>query len=160
MYTATVQIAITSFTPTNGVLSGGPCTAATLTGLQNTSPQPPGQSQPVFVLNGEKITVSVPRSYQGATQLTYQLFNQPGSAPAQQFVLLGLAFQNPNGGVGRAEFNRLTIERDSTSSQVTVTDACAPALSGVDFNYVILVQRVSDGAIGIIDPDIETDILE
>jgi len=153
MYTATTQITIQSFVSTNGATSGGPCIQATISPPVNTSPQPPGQSKPVFTGDGESIVVTVPKDYTGSTQLTYQLFDS-------NYVLLGIAFQNPQGGAGRTEFNRLDIDRDTTSSQIIVTDACDPDFAGIDYSYVVLVQQVSTGLIGIIDPSIETDIEE
>lgn len=153
MYTATTQITIVEFKPMSGVIADSPCIAATISPPVNTSPQPPNQTVPVFSGDGESITITVPKGYTGSTQLTYQLFDS-------RYVLLGLAFQGPNGGAGRTEFSSIAIERDTTSTQITVTDACVPALAGIDFNYVILVQEAATGFIGIIDPDIETDIEE
>lgn len=153
MYTATTQITINQFVPMNGVIGQSPTIDASISPPINTSPQPAGQEKPVFTGDGESITVTVPQGYTGATQLTYQLFDS-------RYVLLGLAFLNPQGGAGRTEFSRLDIDRDTTSSQIIVTDDCVTALAGIEFQYVILVQEVASGFIGLIDPDIENDIEE
>jgi len=49
--------------------------------------------------------VTAPNGYLGSVQLTYQL-------PDPKYVLLGLAFKGPNGGVGRLEFRGVAINRD------------------------------------------------
>ncbi|WP_415907365.1 hypothetical protein [Oleiharenicola sp. Vm1] len=151
MYTATTQITITQFVPITQFPANGNCTQATISPPVNTSPQPPNQKTPVFTGDGQSITITVPQGYQGGTQLTYQLFDP-------QYVLLGLAFKGPIGGAGREEFNQIDVYRDTTSSQIIVTDTCDPKFSGVEYQYVILIQEVATGAIGMIDPDIETDI--
>lgn len=151
MYTATTQLTINRFVPMNGVIGDSPSIDATISPPVNTSPQPAGQKVPVFTGDGQSIRITVPSGYTGSTQLTYQLFDS-------RYVLLGLAFETPAKGAGRTEFSALTINRDTTSSQIIVTDECVPELAGIDFNYVILVQEVATGFIGLIDPDIETDI--
>ena len=153
MYTATTQITIAEFVPMTGVITTSPSIRATLSPPINTSPQPENQDVPVFTGDGESITVTVPKGYTGSTQLTYQLFDS-------RYVLLGLAFLNPSGGAGRIQFNCVDIDRDTTSTQITVTDACNPALAGIEYKYVILVQEVGTGQIGLIDPDIENEIEE
>ncbi len=151
MYTATTEITIQSFTPLSGPIGKAPCIDATLSPPINTSPQPPNQGIPVFTGDGESIRVTIPQGYTGSTQLTYQLFDS-------RYVLLGLAFETPD--AGRTEFSALAINRDTTSSQIIVTDDCDPACAGIQYNYVILVQEVATGAIGAIDPDIETNVEE
>jgi len=44
-----------------------------------------------------------------------------------------------------------------TGSQLTVTDACMNACVGIEYTYVILVQEVASGNIGLIDPGIENE---
>lgn len=151
MYTATTQITIVNFVPVAGFPTNGACTQATISPPVNTSPQPPNQKIPVFTGDGQSIRITVPAGYNGATQLTYQLFDP-------RYVLLGIAFKGPVAGCGREEFNQLDIYRDDTSSQIIVTDTCDPEYSGVEYQYIILIQDSETGAIGIIDPDIETDI--
>lgn len=152
MYTATVVITITEFVPMSGVCGNSPSISANIAPPTDTSP-PPYPDTPVFSGDGESIQVNIPEGYQGSVQITYQL-------PDPGFVLLGLAFYSPRGGAGRSEFRTVAINRDSSGSQLTVTDACNPAANQVDFDYVILVQEVGTGNIGLIDPDIETDITE
>lgn len=151
MYTATTQVTIIEFVPAVQFPSNGACTKATLSPPVNTSPQPPNQQIPVFTGDGQSITITVPADYHGATQLTYQLFDP-------RYILLGIAFKGPVEGCGREEFNQLDIYRDDVSSQIVVTDTCDPELSGIEYQYIILIQDSVSGAIGIIDPYIETDI--
>lgn len=137
----------------NGVVAESPCIAATISPPLNTSPQPANQTIPVFTGDGQSITVTVPAGYTGSTQLTYQLFDS-------RYVLLGLAFQSSSGDAGCTEFSTLCISRDTTSSQIIVTDECVPELAGTTYRYVILVQEVGTALIGLIDPDIDTNIGE
>lgn len=153
MYTATTQLSITEFVPMSGVVDASPSIKATISPPINTSPQPIGQDTPVFTGDGQSITVTVLKTYVGSTQLTYQLFDP-------RYVLLGLAFRNVRGGAGRIEFNCVDIDRDPGSSQIVVTDTCNPALVGIDYSYVILIQEVESGFIGLIDPNITTETEE
>ena len=151
MYTANVLISIQDFVPMNGILGQSSTIVATIAPPRDTSaypPQPP--AKPVFSGDGESIVVTVPSGYLGAVQLTYQL-------PDPKYVLLGLAFDGPNGGVGRLEFRSVAINRDVYGSQLTVTDACMNVCVGIDYTYVILVQEVASGNIGLIDPGIENE---
>ena len=154
MYTATVQITINQFAPISGQ---GPNIAATLAPPNNTSPTPPPPGPPVFSVNGDLITICVAQSYVGAVQLTFQL-------PDPNYVLLGIAVDptgTPSGtSVGRQQFRTITVNRDPTGSQLTVTDACLGDFNTIDFEYVILVQQVATGAIGIIDPGIDNETNE
>lgn len=150
MYTATVQLTINEFVPMNGNIAESPTIDATIAPPVNTSPQP---QTDVFGGDGQSITITVPQGYIGTVGLTYQL-------PDPRYVLLGLSFKNPNGGAGRLEFPALLINRDPTGSQLGVNDACAPQYYGVDYDYVILVQEVPSGNIGLIDPDIQTETNE
>jgi hypothetical protein len=149
MYTATVLITIDSFVPMTGIYGQSPSIVARLSPPHDTSP-PPHPATPVFSGDGESIQITVPKNYPGSVQLTYQL-------PDPRYVLLGLAFKGPNGGVGRQEFRNIAIQRDTFGSQLTVTDACLSRFNQVDFDYVILVQEAGTGNIGLIDPDIETE---
>lgn len=149
MYTAAIQIAITQFTP---IAPGGPCVSATFNSPVITSP--PGNFT-VTAPQPASLLVTVPAAYVGAVQLTFQL-------PDPNYILLGIAMNpttSPDGSrsVGRQEFRTVAINRDPSGSQMTVTDACLANFVNLDFTYVILVQRVSDGAIGMIDPDIDNE---
>jgi len=104
----------------------------------------------IFKFDGETLLITLPTSQ--PVQIIYQL-----SDP--RYVLLGIAFTPPkSGGVGRVEFPTITLNRNPEWSQMFVVDAAHRKLSGIDYPYVVLVQEVASGAIGLIDPDIETDI--
>jgi hypothetical protein len=150
MYTATVQLAIESFVPMSGVIGQSPCTKASMLPPVNTSPQP---QTPVFSGDGTFLKVTVPKGYDGAVVITYQL-------PSSDYVMIGIAYEPNQGGVGRHEFRSVSISRDDYGSQMAVTDACLPEYMNVPYDYVILVQEVATGNIGAIDPEIETDIEE
>lgn len=144
MYTAIVPLVVNQFVPI-----GSPgCTQATF-GTPTTTPPPSAQFN-VALGSDNALTVTVSSSYQGVVQLTFVL-------NSSDYILLGIAV-NPNdqgASRGRKQFPSVDINRDSTGSQITVTDSCLPGYVGVTFDYVIVVQQVSDGAIGLIDPDIE-----
>jgi hypothetical protein len=148
MYTATVQLAITRFVPMLGIIGKSPCTKAKMLPPVNTSPQP---QTPVFSGNGKSLKVRVPKGYDGAVVITYQL-------PDPNYVMVGIAYEPIKGGVGRHEFRSVGISRDDFGSQMAVTDSCLPDYMKVLYSYVILVQHVATGNIGAIDPEIETDI--
>jgi hypothetical protein len=149
MYSATVLLTIREFVPMTGVYGQSPSIDAVIAPPQNISP-PPQPTTPVFSGDGQSITITVPRNYSGSVELIYQL-------PDPRYVLLGAAFKAPNGDVGRQEFRDITVDRDTVNSQMTVTDACDSQFFNVDFSYVILVQEVATGNIGLIDPDVETE---
>jgi len=148
MYTATVQLAITRFVPMFGIIGHSPCTQATMQPPVNTSPQP---QTPIFSGDGTSLKVTVPKGYDGAVVITYQL-------PSPDYVMVGIAYEPNQGGVGRHEFRSVGISRDDFGSQMAVTDSCLPEYMNVPYDYVILVQEVATGNIGAIDPGIETDI--
>lgn len=100
----------------------------------------------------QALTITVPT--QELVQIIYQL-------PDPAYVLLGIAFNPPKQGcVGRAEFPSVSLNRNPTCSQMFVTDTCLEAFNGISFDYVILVQEVISGDIGLIDPEIETEVEE
>jgi hypothetical protein len=104
----------------------------------------------IFSFDGKTLTIKLPSSEQ--IQITYQL-------PDPRYVLLGIAFNPPTtGGVGRKEFPLVSLNREAACSQMFVTDMCLEKYNGTSFDYVILVQEVASGNIGLIDPDIETEI--
>jgi hypothetical protein len=149
MYTATVLLEIEEFIPMTGSFTESPSIIAKIYPPTDTSPPPPAEP-PVFSGDGQTITITIPKGYQGSVQLTYQL-------PDSKYVLLGAAFKGPDGGVGRLEFRDVIVDRDPYGSQMTVTDACMHTADSVTFAYVILVQEVSTANIGLIDPEIETE---
>jgi len=150
MYTATVQITINQFVPMNGLIQESPSIDATLAAPVNTSPQP---QTPVFSGTGEQIVITVPTGYEGKVSITYQL-------PTSDYVLLGFSFVNPNGGAGRLQFPGVEIERDPTGGDATVICSCAPDCYNVNYSYVILIQEVATGNIGLIDPMVVVEIGE
>lgn len=102
----------------------------------------------IFTLQKGKLTVRVPIGTE--VKIEYRLADP-------RYVLLGVAF-NPNGpGAGRREFPTVTLNRDINGSTMTVLDESLPEFQGIDYTYVILVQQVATGFIGIIDPDLEND---
>lgn len=158
MYTATVLINIqpNGFTPMFGVVSESKTIDAVLGAPQDTSPPSP---QPAIFSggSGESIQITVPTGYQGSVQLTYQL-------PDNRYTLVGIAFtqatpapsQQLTESSSRLEFPQVIIQRDLTGSQMIVTDECLDQYNNIVFDYVILVQEVESGNIGLIDPDVET----
>lgn len=133
----------------NGVVGQSPSITATLSPPKDISP-PPYPTPPVFSGDGQSITITVPKGYQGLVQLIYQL-------PDPRYVLLGAAFEGPNHDAGQLEFRDIDLNRDITGSQMVVTDSCDKQFDKIDYSYVILVQEVATGNIGIIDPDVETE---
>jgi hypothetical protein len=152
MYSATVLLTIQEFVPMTGIYGQSPSIVAVIAPPKDISP-PPYPTPPVFSGDGQSITITVSRKYQGSVQLIYQL-------PDPRYVLIGVAFKAPDGDVGRMEFRDVLLDRDPSGSQMTVTDACDPKSSNIDFSYVILVQEVATANIGLIDPDIENEIAE
>lgn len=150
MYTATVSISINSFQPINAGY-----VQATFSPPNNTSAPGSGGSKVFSGANG-KVIVSLPKGYTGAVQIAFQL-------PDSNYVLSGIAV-NPTavkGGTsyGRQQLRSVVINRDDSGSQMIVTDGCMPQFSGVDYDFLILVQSVSGstgGQVGAIDPDIDT----
>lgn len=152
MYSATVLLTIREFVPMTGIFGQSPSIDAVIAPPHDISP-PPAPKTPVFSGDGQSITITVPRSYQGSVQLVYQL-------PDPRYVLLGAAFKAPDGDVGLREFRDISVDRDPSGSQMTVTDDCVQQCYNVDYSYVILVQEVATANLGLIDPDVETEIGE
>lgn len=146
MYSAIIEITINEFTPTNGVIGSGSSVSATLSAPVNTSPDPvPG----MFQGTGQNLLVSVPQTYDGQVQLNLKL-NSP------HYILIGVAFTPADGRLGRTEFPVIANNRNSGQSLLTITDSCNAEQNQINFNYGIVVQQVSTGQVGIIDPRIET----
>lgn len=102
---------------------------------------------PGVTLEGENITVAVPPDQ--TVYLAFQLADP-------DYVLLGIAFNPGESDVsrGRKEFPLVTVQRSVQNSQLTVMDKSMALFYNVNFAYVILLQEVSSGLIGVIDPDI------
>jgi len=147
MYSAQIEITINEFTPTNGVIGSGSSITATLSDPLNISPDPvPG----MFGGTGQNLVVTVPPTYGGEVKLNL-LLNDP------LYILIGVAFTLSDGRLGRTEFPVIANNRSSGQSLLTITDSCDATESQINFNYGIVVQQVSTGQVGIIDPRIETD---
>ncbi len=81
------------------------------------------------------------------------VFNLPNPSYDQGFVLVGIAFaaNGPSVTVGLHTFPTVTIDRLPTLSTMTVADH--PQDVGIQrYDYVMMVQNVATGEIGIIDP--------
>ena len=107
-----------------------------------------------FTIHGKNVTIELPQGQQSSVTLTFVL-------PDPNYVLLGIAFASNTKGsssLGRTEFPSVAITRNSQGSSMVVTDSCDPSQNAVRFNYVIMVQSVNTAEIGIIDPDIETEV--
>ncbi len=135
--TATLSIQVNSFRPLGSVFSIN----ATLSLAQGD----PG----TFTFDGVTLTIRVPAGQ--PVQIVYQL-------PDPRYVLLGVAFNPITGSVGRTEFPTITLNRDPNGSQMFVTDNDLARFDGTNFDYVILAQETLTGNIGLIDPEIETEI--
>lgn len=134
--TATITVTIDAFFPIGSIYP-----------ISSTLALTAGDPQ-VFNLSDDTLTITVPPST--SVVVNYVLNDA-------RYVLLGIAF-NPHGpGAGRQEFPSVTLNRTTTNSQMAVTDVSLPAAQGVPYTYVILVQEVATGSIGIIDPDIENE---
>ena len=126
----------------------------------NLTPTSPGASA-VFSLSGNTLTVKSPSNYGGAFQITFQLADP-------KHVFIGIAVKSktapapgsqPVVSAGRQEFRTVIINRDTTSSQMVITDAFTHSNS---FDYDLLIQATSlatnyPGQIGIIDPGIDNE---
>lgn len=151
MFTATVLLKIKKFHPMSGVYGKGKYISAVINPPQDTSPPPP-LVPPVFSGDGQSITISIPATYWGGVALTFQL-------PDPKYVLLGVAFKSNEGSVSQTEFPALSTSRDANGSQMTMLDSCDTTQDEVFLDYLILVQQVSTGNIGAIDPEIETEVI-
>jgi len=151
MYTATVLLEIQEFVPMSGVYGEGEYITALINPPKDTSP-PPYPKVPVFSGDGQSIVISIPSTYWGGVMLTFQL-------PDPRYVLLGVAFKSDGASVAQAEFPALSTSRDANGSQMTMLDACDADDDEVFLDYLILVQEVSSGNVGAIDPEIETETI-
>lgn len=144
-YSALINITITDFQPAHGGI--GNSITAQLSPPQDISESP----QPnMFQGDGQNLTVVVPDGFTGQVQLNLNL-DDP------KFILIGVAFTPSSGRLGRTEFPVIANNRCSHKSLLTITDICDPNESPINFNYGIVVQDVATGAIGIIDPRVETE---
>ena len=145
MYSALIEITITGFQPTEGGI--GNSVTAQLSAPRDISAQPIPH---MFRGDGQNLVVVTPLNYTGQVQLNLQL-NDP------TYILIGVAFTPASGRLGRTEFPVIANNRSSGQSLLTITDECDPNENNLNFNYGIVVQQVASGAIGIIDPRVETE---
>ena len=138
MPTGTFKITINKFRSLGGAFP----TSAHMT--------PDKDNPPCITIQGENITVKGKEP----VKLIFELaIKQQTSEPGH--VLLGVAFaaNSPSVTVGLHTFPIVEITRRPDGSTMTVTNQ--PQNLGVPqrYDYVILVQSVDTGDIGIIDPD-------
>jgi hypothetical protein len=133
MTVATLQLTISKFRPIGGVF---PITASMVL-----NPPVSGIS-----IDGKNVTIQLPA---GPLQLNFTL-NDP------DHVLLGVAFASNVmlGSIGRSTFPTILINRTAEGSSMTVTDQNS---KDARYDYVILVQSLASGEIGLIDPAIENE---
>jgi hypothetical protein len=109
---------------------------------------------PVFSIHGNNITIKIPKGDTSPVEMVFKLHST-------QYLLIGIAFTDPRGGVGQDEFPVVKLEPDvvgaKTFRKMSLLDADGPQDQGVFYDYVILVQSVATGEIGIIDPGVESD---
>lgn len=139
--TATLNLTINQFRPLGGVF---PISASLA--LSNV------QGSATIVTHGKNVKITFPPGPPQPVVLTFAL-NDP------DHVLLGIVFAANQAGkisAGRSQFPTIDITRNSNGqSTMVVTDNCLQQDVGVRFNYLVLVQSLSKGEIGIIDPDID-----
>ncbi len=147
--TAILNVSVSKFRPVGVVL-----TSATLV-LE------PGCDKKYFRTDGTNIWVTIPKK--APKNLDIEIVFR---VDAMLYNLVGVAFNkttfDPNS-EGDVEFPEITIKRNSQPtipinqvSELTVKDADVSSRSGVNYDYYLMVQQVSDGAIGVIDPPIST----
>lgn len=138
MLSASFTIAINMFRPLGGVFP----ISASIT---------PAPGNPKCVtISGKNIEVCS----NAPVQLTFELPN-PGPGPGH--VLLGVAFaaNQVDPTVGMHTFPTILINRQGPANISTMTVTDQPQSVGKQhYGYVILVQSIATGEIGMIDPDI------
>jgi hypothetical protein len=82
--------------------------------------------------------------------LVFELASQPTDPDTYQVV--GVSFFGQHGGIGMADFPTRTVTADAFGRlRLTVHDA---NIDGNTFEFKLVLQRERDGALGIIDPQI------
>lgn len=164
MYKCRIKLNVGDFEGTTGEY-GIQKIAATLSDCTDISAAPRSDGKAVFVLDppvpGQEqyLHIYVPQGYKNGVQILYQLPAPAGSSPAAHWVILGIAFKSQGENkreVGQDEFPLVNMNRDSSASEMAVIDMCDQA-STRSYPYGILLQRVSDGKIGIFDPGIDNE---
>jgi len=135
--TATIAVTISQFAP---IGSG-----KTTFNLAMQGATPTG----IFSFSNNKLTISASKG-----QKVHVVFSLTGSA----YVLIGVALKGTPGHVGRGQFPHVDIRRSTSGSTICVTDV-APSTDGTtNFTYDLVIQETQQGQLGLIDPDIETDV--
>ena len=134
LLSATFNITIHTFRPLGGVF---PITA---------SMAPAPSNPPSITISEKNITVKG----KCPVQLIFTLQNPPNEPG---YVLLGVAFaaNQADVTVGMHTFPTILIDRLPKSSSMTVTDQ-PQDVGKQHYGYVILIQSIATGEIGIIDP--------
>jgi hypothetical protein len=116
----------------------------------------------IFQTDGKNLTIILNKAEANdLIELSFRL-------PSTDYLLIGIAFASSLATyVGQVEFPVIDITTcfipDFPSipyRRMTVHDDVALTRNDVRFGYIILVQSVATGEIGIIDPDIETELTE
>jgi hypothetical protein len=131
---ATVNVSIQQFRPLGGIFP--------ITATFQLDPSTP----PVFELSGKSIIVRT----MTPTSITFQLADS-------NYVLLGVAFEADGTATpssGRAQFPQITIQRTQKGSSLQVQDQ---GTTPTPYSYLLLVQQIATGEIGVIDPSIENE---
>ena len=141
MPTGTFTITVNKFRPIGGAFP----TSAHMT--------PDKDNPPCITIQGENITVKG----KNPVQLIFKLPIPQLQPPVPGFVLIGIAFaaNSPVVTVGMHTFPNVNIDRKPDSSTMTVTDQPQNLGTPQRYDYIIIVQSIASGEIGIIDPDID-----
>jgi hypothetical protein len=148
--TAVLTVNVTKFRPVGVVL-----TSATLS-LQA------GCDKNYFKTDGTNIWITIPKK--APKDLDIEIIFEVN---ASDYLLVGVAFNKTNfdpNAEGAAEFPEIVITRSYNPitpmvgiSRMKIKDAHVASRMGVNYDYYLMIQQVSDGSIGVIDPPISTD---
>ncbi len=114
-----------------------------------------------FSQSGNQITITIPKKDRSDIELVFRL-------DPLEHLLIGIAFTarrfDKKPFEGQLEFPRIVIETNeplidpiNRTRTLRVTDAASPLRDEVYFDYVLFVQEVKSGTVGIIDPDMGTE---
>lgn len=155
MSQATIPITINTFKPMNGN------TAAAARGIDVidfafgpfSSFSDDGFKISMGGADGKSLIITRETNARGTTvNLNYQL-------QSTAYVLNGVAFLPINNSIHtRDVFPQFHLNRTSTDSSICVDDVFDSANKANLFTYVILVEEIATGSIGIIDPDIRNEM--
>lgn len=128
----------------------------------STLSDPPIGTNPNLKIVSNSIRITEPPGENFPMTLVFELV-------AEEYLLIGIAFSRKDAGPredgqGQEEFPSITVESRMTNifgqpkrpyRALTVVDKRRPENIGKRFEYALLVQRISTGEMGVIDPDIE-----